>query len=98
MSDRATTCTYHCSGCGRHFHSLAAFDLHRIGDFASGDPDTERRCQSPLDALDDSGEMRLVPLTETGLCRAYEAAEATVTVWTMRGSLDRARATWGADA
>jgi hypothetical protein len=45
---RATTCTFHSSACGRHFHSLGAFDTHRIGDFGSNDPETRRRCQSPL--------------------------------------------------
>jgi hypothetical protein len=98
VTERVTTCTHHCSPCGRHFHSLAAFDAHRIGDFASDDPETRRRCQSPLDAVDGNGEMRLVALTEAGLCAAYEPPEATVTVWTMRDRLDRARATWGADA
>ncbi len=24
------TCTDHCSGCGRHFHGLAAFDAHLL--------------------------------------------------------------------
>ena len=24
------TCTDHCTGCGRHFHGLAAFDRHRV--------------------------------------------------------------------
>ena len=25
------TCTHHCSACGRHFHSLNAFNAHRTG-------------------------------------------------------------------
>jgi hypothetical protein len=95
---RATTCTFHCSACGRHFHSLGAFDTHRIGDFGSNDPEIRRRCQSPFDLLNPKGEMRLVCLTEEGVCRAYEAAEAPVTVWTMRDSLERAREQWGASA
>ena len=95
---RATTCTNHCGACGRHFHSLAAFDMHRVGDFSSNDPETRRRCESPLDLLDQDGEMRLVKITETGVCRAYEPAEAPVEVWTVAGSLERARATWGTAA
>jgi hypothetical protein len=95
---RATTCTFHCSACRRHFHSLAAFDAHRVGDFASNDPDMRRRCEHPLDLLNEDGEMRLVALTERGVCHAYEASEAPVTVWTMRDSLERARETWRAVA
>ena len=91
---RAVTCTYHCGSCHRHFHSLMAFDAHRIGDHASNDPETRRRCESPLDILDKEGEMRLEKLTETGVCRVYEAAEAPVTVWTMRGASERADALW----
>jgi hypothetical protein len=93
--ERSITCTYHCSGCGRHFHSLAAFDLHRVGDFASNDPETRRRCEAPIDLVDEHGEMRLTSLTERGLCRSCEAAEAPVTVWTMKGARERARQAWG---
>jgi hypothetical protein len=79
VSERATTCIYHCSAYGRHFHSLASLDAHLIGDFAADDPAAGRRCPSPFDALDGHGDMRVVPLTETGLCRVYDAPEASVT-------------------
>jgi hypothetical protein len=36
--------------------------------------------------------------TGEGVCRAYEAAEATVAVWTMRDSLERAREQWAGSA
>jgi hypothetical protein len=89
------SCTNHCSGCGKCFHSIRAFDTHRIGDHASNDPETRRRCAHPLDLLDDNGEMRLVALSEQGVCRAYEAPEAPVSVWTMRDAVERAREVWG---
>jgi len=38
-SERKSTCTDHCSACGRHFHGLAAFDAHRV-DSACIDPST----------------------------------------------------------
>lgn len=82
-------CTYHCGGCGRHFHSLEAFDKHRVGDHASNDPETRRRCVSPLD-LD--GEP-LVPLTKDGICTIGGAvAEHDVVIWTHGAKLARARA------
>jgi hypothetical protein len=52
------TCTFHCSECQAHFHSLEAFDLHRAGDHASG-----RVCLEP-DECD-----RLVVATADGACR-----------------------------
>ena len=93
---RTVTCTNHCGACGRHFHSLVAFDMHRVGDFASNDPEMGRHCESPLDLLDKNGEMRLEALTEDGVCRVYEPAEAHVTIWTTTGATERARAVWGA--
>jgi hypothetical protein len=54
----ATTCTYHCGACGRHFHSLSAFDIHRDG----------RRCADPLDLEDRDGKPRLVALARDGRC------------------------------
>src|SRR5437762_1050652 len=43
---RRLTCTYHCSGCDSHFHSLAAFDAHRKGDHSTPD---SRWCEEPDD-------------------------------------------------
>lgn len=73
------TCTYHCSACGKHFHSLESFDCHREGDYGSSDPELGRHCAHPWDL-----DGRLVELTQAGICRAYEAAKAPVTVWTTR--------------
>lgn len=58
------TCKAHCASCGRHFSGTSAFDLHRTGDYGSNDPETRRRCVSPLD-LDPS---RLEVLSENGWC------------------------------
>jgi hypothetical protein len=55
---KTTTCTYHCSACGAHIHSLEAFDAHRQGDYAPSDPETGRHCAHPLDI-----DGRLAPLT-----------------------------------
>lgn len=78
MTRAATTCTNHCGACHRHFHSLEAFDRHRVHDDA-GWP----RCVSPLDLEDRDGRPRLEPLTEDGECRVYpNAVETGITIWT----------------
>ena len=64
----ATTCTNHCSQCGRHFHSLEAFDIHHDHD-ETGWP----VCLAPVDLLDRDDRMRLVALTEHGECRRSTA-------------------------
>jgi hypothetical protein len=81
---RATTCTYHCSACGAHFHALEGFDAHRQGDYASDDPEAGRRCVDPRD-LDE----KLSILTAEGECRVYERAndpgvgiKRNVAIWT----------------
>jgi hypothetical protein len=76
---RTTTCTHHCSACNQHFHSVEAFDAHRVGDFASKGPEDARRCEHPLDL---SG--KLVPLTVDGECRLGDAgcAECGAVIWT----------------
>jgi hypothetical protein len=78
------TCTYHCSKCGRHFHSLESFDAHRTGNYASDDPETGRRCLAPCEVLDARGLERLVAITEEGECRLYAKTERNVTIWTLR--------------
>lgn len=97
---RNVCCTNHCRACGgeggRHFHSVAAFDAHRVGDFTSNDPETRRRCISPLDVIDKHGNPRLVALSASGVCAVASAqAQVGVTVWTMREGLERAREKWG---
>lgn len=73
----ATTCTSHCSQCGRHFHSLKAFDAHHDRD-DTGWP----VCLDPLDLVDRDGRERLVALTEHGECRMYAEFQRDVTIWT----------------
>ena len=73
----AKSCRYHCSGCGRHFASEAAFDAHRVGryDLPRGH-DEGRRCISPMvDDLDQDGMPRDRFATEIGVCRIYGAQE-----------------------
>jgi len=76
---RTTTCTHHCSACAQHFHSLEAVDAHRVGDFASKDPEAARRCEHPLDL---GG--RLLPLTVDGECRLGDGScgERGTVIWT----------------
>jgi hypothetical protein len=97
MSPKTTTCTYHCSACGLHFHSLNAFDARRQGEYASNDPELGRHCVHPLDI---EGQP-LGVLTEDGVCKVYEDAEhpgsragvsTGVTIWTHAGDLARLRA------
>jgi hypothetical protein len=81
---KTTTCTNHCGACGRHFHSLEAFDIHHDHD-ETGWP----ICLDPLDLLDRDGRARLEALTEHGECRVYEPLQTDVTIWTMAGSRER---------
>lgn len=80
-----TTCTNHCSQCGRHFHSLEAFDTHHSHD-ETGWP----VCLDPLDLVDRDGRERLVALSRDGECRIYAKVEHHVTIWTVAG-YERAR-------
>ncbi len=78
---RTTTCTHHCAACGLHFHSLEAFDTHRIGGFRSDNPASARRCHHPLDL---GGT--LLPLTVDGQCRLSHDAygvdmKRQATIW-----------------
>ena len=73
MNKNKVQCTYHRSPCGRHFHSLAAFDVHRTGDYAAPVGSKRgRRCLSPIEVLDRNGNERFLALTEDGACRVYE--------------------------
>jgi hypothetical protein len=51
-------CSFHCSGCNRHFASLEAFDLHRVGNYETG-----RFC------IDAGACDRLVVASSDGVCR-----------------------------
>ena len=79
------TCTNHCGQCGRHFHSLSAFDAHH-----EHDEDGWPVCLDPLDLLDRDKKERLVALTYLGECRAYDVA-TDVTIWTEAKGLEKAR-------
>ncbi len=50
------TCVWHCGGCQSHFHSIAAFDSHRIGMVCS------------LENVNKNGQPLLQVYTETGSC------------------------------
>jgi hypothetical protein len=74
---RTTTCTYHCSACHVHFHSLESFDAHRTG------PWERRRC------IDPAGSERFASLTSEGRCDTYpRSVDHRAVVWTLgnRGS------------
>ena len=88
-----TTCTAHCSGCGTHFHSQAAFDAHRVGSFSEpvGSEDG-RHCLHPIEVLNRKGEPRLVVIAPHGVCRmgglnanGSDRSSDDVTIWTMAG-------------
>ena len=90
----SVTCTYHCSPCSLHFHSLEAFDAHRVGSYAEG-----RHCEHPFDLLDKHGEPILVPLSEDGVCRlgCNTLRPLTgITVWVMARAAGRAAKALGA--
>ena len=93
---KTPTCTYHCSYCGRHFHSLLAFDYHRVGDYAEpiGSEDG-RRCLSPIEVLDTRGRFRL-EIWATGVCRmggdnrdGSARSGDRVPIWTTAGLAER---------
>jgi hypothetical protein len=74
-----TNCTNHCGACGLHFHSLAAFDAHRQGDYAKPTGTEEgRHCVHPFDM-----DGRLVAITEYGVCKMYAEPQIGITVWTL---------------
>jgi hypothetical protein len=78
------TCRYHCSPCGRCFHSLDAFDAHH-----QRDEDGWPQCLDPLDLVDRGGRERLEALTEHGECRVYADVKRDVTIWIVAGSRER---------
>jgi hypothetical protein len=88
VGSQTTTCTYHCSACGLHFHSLEAFDAHRTG--AHSEPvgsEGGRRCLDPVEL-----DGRLVMLSDAGECRTYpNDVKRTAAIWTVAGKLARMR-------
>lgn len=92
MTAQRTHCTNHCSKCGTHFHSVAAFDAHREGDHASNDPLLGRHCVHPLDKVGKDGRTPFIALTTVGVCNLTgTAALSDVTIWTLRDKLEQAR-------
>jgi hypothetical protein len=76
-------CTNHCGACGRHFHSLRAFDKHRLTSTRTG----KRRCMDPADRGDVDGHALYSVLTEDGLCKlSHGPAQHGVTIWTLRAA------------
>jgi len=77
-------CSNHCSACGSHFTSLAAFDAHRYGSHQDG-----RRCWNPEE------ELPLVIQTEIGVCDITAETLEPVTIWGHK-SAERAKDYFGA--
>lgn len=69
MGERERTCTHHCTACGRHFHGLEAFDLHRVGSHA----ENTRACEWPMH-VDELGIW-----ASRGVCRSTGASP--VIIW-----------------
>jgi hypothetical protein len=83
------TCTMHCSDCGRHFHSLAAFDAHlrRVNE---GVNDHGARSYD-LKHLDGS-DVGLEAWTREGHCDLVWPHVSGVTIWQMPMTAERAQA------
>ena len=59
-------CTNHCSNCGQHFHSVAAFDLHRFRG----------------ECWDAATDERFIALSRAGQCLlARPRIRGKVTIW-----------------
>lgn len=67
-------CTHHCRTCGRHFHSLAAFDLHLKRDTPEG---PMVGCYSPDHSEDVVGEF----LGFQGICDISGSEVLDGVVW-----------------
>ena len=92
MTAQRVHCTYHCPSCGTHFHSLEAFDAHRLGDHASNDALLGRHCEHPLDRIGKDGRTLFIALTTVGVCDLSRPEPLSdVTIWTLRAKLEAAR-------
>lgn len=78
-------CRDHCFACGRHFSSLEAFDRHRVGSFR--DPDDPRRCTSPIDVTNQTGEA-VYEVRDPGACTITD--EKPALVWGLAGAREDA--------
>ena len=86
---KRSRCSSHCSSCNLHFTSDAAFDAHRVGDYAAPiGSETGRRCLHPIEVLDRDGESRFLALTTTGRC--VEAARTLHAVDSAPGLIEQA--------
>lgn len=80
--EKRVCCLCHCS-CGRHFASLEAFDLHRVG--SNGN----RHCEDPNDVEGETPRTRLAPKDTDGICDLSEEREIHgVTVWQTEAARD----------
>lgn len=95
---KSLRCTAHCSKCGQHFHSTAAFDAHRRGKFRPRPGERGRYCVAPEDAADLHGRDLFIALTERGTCNIYRP-KSGVTIWTLRAAYGRimSNAIWTAE-
>jgi hypothetical protein len=82
------TCTMHCSDCGPHFHSLAAFDahLHRISE---GVNQHGARTYEPEHL--DGADVGLEAWTHNGHCDLAWPHVSRVTVWQIPMTEQRAQ-------
>jgi hypothetical protein len=78
---RRVCCVLHCTGCGRHFVSLEAFDLHRRG----------FTCSDPNDVEGKTARTRLVPKDTDGICALAGYEVHGVTVWQVEADRDKGR-------
>jgi hypothetical protein len=68
-------CKYHCGGCGVHFTSLAAFDLHRYGVYEKG-----RKCRPP-EQVRRKDVAVLAVVDPRGSCEMYTDVISPCVVW-----------------
>lgn len=80
----AKTCSYHCDGCGRHFNSLEAFDVHRVFEEGHEGDWNHRVCMHPLD---DPRERYVLH----GVGRCDPRHQVGVHIWTLKRGLERGR-------
>lgn len=82
-------CTHHCRACGRHFHSLEAFDAHHQREFEDGPrlacfvPDTDDEVANRYVGF--QGECHISDPTKPDLdCTVWELERRRATVKTRK--------------
>jgi hypothetical protein len=88
MSHRVT-CVYHCcaqGGCGRHFASEEAWELHR-----KPNGDGTRHCVDPNEVEGKTPRTRLAPKDTDGICLLAGYEVHGVTVWQTEDARNKGR-------